>query len=284
MLHAIRLSALAGALVLAFPVLAAKAPAKPAAKAEPAARVEIELSHQFGHVGEERLQQLVERFNEGQKGVTVKVVRQAEGGKPAVMNLARRQDVLDGADARLGPATETIEQRAFEAVIVEVAGELFTQRLDQAERGERAARLRHRDGTIEGHHRRRLEPLQRAIQKLDLGPVGVLGPRRAGMQRGDGGLELIRTRPTVPHRLVEQRQPLGDHRPVPAAAILVVEQHDGAVGIEPRRGARVLKQHQRRQAHHLGLGREQRRLGAQPVEEPGDLGVGVARGPGPWPC
>ncbi len=95
MLHAIRLSALAGALVLAFPVLAAKAPAKPAAKAEPAARVEIELSHQFGHVGEERLQQLVERFNEGQKGVTVKVVRQAEGGKPAVMNLARRQDVLE---------------------------------------------------------------------------------------------------------------------------------------------------------------------------------------------
>ena len=94
MRNTMRLSVLAGALVLAFPAVAAKAPK--AAKPEPAAsKVEIELSHQFGHVGEERLQQLVERFNGEQKGVVVKVVRQAEGGKPAAMNLVRRQEVLE---------------------------------------------------------------------------------------------------------------------------------------------------------------------------------------------
>lgn len=96
MLNAIRLSALAGALAVAFPVMAAKAPKAPAkAEAAPAAKVEIELSHQFGRVGEERLRELVEQFNGEQKGVTVKVVRQAERGKPAVLNLVRRQDVLE---------------------------------------------------------------------------------------------------------------------------------------------------------------------------------------------
>ena len=44
---------------------------------------------------------------------------------------------------------------------------------------------------------------------------------------------------------------------VPQAAILIVEQHDRAVGVEPRRGARMLQQHQRRQPHDLGLGLEQ---------------------------
>jgi len=95
MLNVIRLSALIAALGLAFPAMAAKAP-KAAAKSEPAlaGKVEIELSHQFGRVGEERLQQLVERFNSEQKGVAIKVIRQAVGGKPATLNLVQRQDVL----------------------------------------------------------------------------------------------------------------------------------------------------------------------------------------------
>lgn len=100
MLKTARLFFFVNALLVAFPCLAAKAP-KAAAKAESvAAPMEVELSHQFGQVGEERLQKLVERFNGEQKGVTVKVVRQAEGGIPSVMNLVRRQDVVEYVAAK----------------------------------------------------------------------------------------------------------------------------------------------------------------------------------------
>lgn len=72
-------------------------PAKPArAKAEaPAARSEIALAHQLSSVGEENLRKLVERFNAGQPTVAIQLVRLAEGEKPAVLNLVRRQDVLE---------------------------------------------------------------------------------------------------------------------------------------------------------------------------------------------
>ena len=59
------------------------------------------------------------------------------------------------------------------------------------------------------------------------------------------------------HRLVDQRQPLGDHLGVPQRAILIVEQDDLPVGIVTRGRARVLQQKQRGQPHDLGLGREQ---------------------------
>ena len=66
------------------------------AKAEaPAARSEIALAHQLSSVGEENLRKLVERFNAGQPTVAIQLVRLAEGEKPAVLNLVRRQDVLE---------------------------------------------------------------------------------------------------------------------------------------------------------------------------------------------
>ena len=40
---------------------------------------------------------------------------------------------------------------------------------------------------------------------------------------------------------------------VPERAILVLEQHDLAVGSDPRGASRVLEEHEREQAEHLGL-------------------------------
>ena len=77
------------------------------------------------------------------------------------------------------------------------------------------------------------------------------------MQRRDRRLDLIGPAAAMAHRLVDQRQPFGDHLLVPQAAILVVEQHDRAVGVEARRRAGMLQQQQRRQPHDLGLGLEQ---------------------------
>lgn len=89
----LRATAIACGLAVAFSAQAAK-PAKTAkAEAVPAAPVEVALAHQFGRAGEQNLQAVVDAFNNGQKGVVVKLVRLAEGDKPAPMTLVRRQDM-----------------------------------------------------------------------------------------------------------------------------------------------------------------------------------------------
>ena len=57
-------------------------------------------------------------------------------------------------------------------------------------------------------------------------------------------------------RAVERLAPAGDLRGVPARAVLVGEQHELAV-VEPGVPARIVEQHQRPQAVHLGLVRHQ---------------------------
>ena len=84
------------------------------------------------------------------------------------------------------------------------------------------------------------------------------------MQRRDRRLNLIGAGTPVAHRLVDQRQPLGDHPVIPEPAILVLQQHDGAIGIEPRRRPRMLEQKQGRQPHDFRLRLE------QPKQQPGE--------------
>ena len=57
------------------------------------------------------------------------------------------------------------------------------------------------------------------------------------MCRGDGCLNLIRTRLPVPHCLVDQREALGDELGVPSPAILIIQQHDLTGRIEASRRA-----------------------------------------------
>lgn len=89
----LRSSVLACGLAFAFGAQGAK-PAP--AKAEGAAgKTELELAHEFGKVGAERLQEMVDRFNAKQKGIEVKLVRLEAGAKPVHLNMARRQNVLE---------------------------------------------------------------------------------------------------------------------------------------------------------------------------------------------
>lgn len=94
MLPLMRPLALALGLALSSSLMAA--PAKPgkAAKAEAApVKVEIELAHNLGPVGEDRLQEVVDRFNKESKLGTLRLVRQGEGAKPTALNLVRRYDL-----------------------------------------------------------------------------------------------------------------------------------------------------------------------------------------------
>ena len=91
------------------------------------------------------------------------------------------------------------------------------------------------------------------------------------MQRGDRRLQLVRAAPPLLQRGVEHRQALADCAAVPARAVLLLEQHQRAVGADAGRAPRIVQQHQREQAARLGLVGHQRdqqpaeadRLGAQ---------------------
>lgn len=83
-------------LSLSLSAVAASKPAKPAkAEAAPPAKVEIELAHNLGGIGEDRLQEVIERFNRDSKLGTVKLVRRGQGDKPEALNLVRRFEVED---------------------------------------------------------------------------------------------------------------------------------------------------------------------------------------------
>ncbi|MBS1198611.1 MAG: carbohydrate transporter substrate-binding protein family [Proteobacteria bacterium] len=94
-------------LAISMPALAAKAPkSAKAAKAPKAAKVEkktepasskseILLSHSFRTEAAAELQKLVDRFNETNPAVPVKLVRQEAGGKPVMLNILRRTQVAD---------------------------------------------------------------------------------------------------------------------------------------------------------------------------------------------
>ena len=59
------------------------------------------------------------------------------------------------------------------------------------------------------------------------------------------------------HRLVDQREPLGDHLLIPLRTVLIVEQDHRTLGIEARSRPRMLQEKQRRQPHDLGFALEQ---------------------------
>ncbi len=74
---------------------AASKPAKPVKKTEPAAKPEMLLAHPFGQSAEAELQKLVDRFNGENPGMPIRLVRLAEGGKPALLNILRRTQVAE---------------------------------------------------------------------------------------------------------------------------------------------------------------------------------------------
>lgn len=87
MRHSRFLAAVLGAALL-NPVHAAK----PAAKPEPV--TSLELAHNLGPQAEERLQEIVDRFNQ-ENGSALKLQRLEKGAKPAALNLIRRAEMGD---------------------------------------------------------------------------------------------------------------------------------------------------------------------------------------------
>ena len=123
------------------------------------------------------------------------------------------------------PAEEVRARRVEQVVAVERLGE----RVD--ERQPRRGAVGHRDGdrAVQLDHRRGVDPPQRAVERRDLRPVGVLRPRGARVERGDRRLDLVRARRPRGERLVEDPEPLVDRVVVPSRAVLILEEDERAV-------------------------------------------------------
>lgn len=76
-------------LILVTPVIAARAPKAPKPVAAP---VHIELSHQLDEERAARLEPMIERFNDQNKNVQIKMVRRVEGEAPKDINLVTREE------------------------------------------------------------------------------------------------------------------------------------------------------------------------------------------------
>lgn len=94
--------------------------------------------------------------------------------------IGERDGAVEG-DARLVVAAELHQERAAHAEEMKIIRETLGQRLDHLKRRLGPVHLGHRNRAIQRHHRRRLHDLERAIQQIDLGPVGIFRPGGAGV-------------------------------------------------------------------------------------------------------
>ena len=118
-------------------------------------------------------------------------------------------------------------------------------------RGRRQLGQRH--GAVQAHERRRGHDEQLVVQRHHLPPVGGGGRRRVAVHRVHGRLDLVRPRPAPAQASAHEVLALDHERGIPAAAVLVGQEHEVARRRRPRRSAGLDQQHQREQADGLGL-------------------------------
>ena len=94
------------------------------------------------------------------------------------------------------------------------------------------------------------------------------------MHRGNRRLQRVRAEPARRQRAFHQSGPFGNQIALPERAVLVAQQDELAGRRRTRGAARFVQQHQRQQAHHLGLGQE---LAQQPSQADGLAGQIVPR-------
>ena len=117
------------------------------------------------------------------------------------------------------------------------------ERVHQTEPRLGAVGHRHRDRVVQLHDRRRGHRSQLGVQLHDPAPVRRGGVGRPNVAGRDRRLDLVRTRPAEARGGVERGETVGDRLGVPTSAVLVVERHEIAGGVDPRGPSRVVQQH-----------------------------------------
>jgi len=127
------------------------------------------------------------------------------------------------------------------------------ERLQQVKALARAVHHGDGDGVVECNHRVIGYTLQLLIERENLRPVRVLGPRCFVVNRGNCCLELICTYPSLRQRCRQQLDALGNLRLVPHTSVLLHQRNQFAVRSGTRRTPSIRQQHKREQARDLGI-------------------------------
>ena len=130
--------------------------------------------------------------------------------------------------------------------------------------GAGAVRLADGDRTVEPDDRGVGEAEQLVVPLHGLHPVGLVDPRRVGMERGDRRLRLVLAEPAASERGLGDADPLGDELGVPPAPVLVGERHDASVRSGAAAAAGMVQEHQGEQPVDLGVVHQGGQLPGQP--------------------
>jgi hypothetical protein len=125
--------------------------------------------------------------------------------------------------------------------------------VDEPQRRLRALDFGHRHRAVERDDWARLERQELVIELEDLRPVRRGRGRRSAVDGVDRGLELVRSGPVEPQALAHDSLAVGDQRAIPAAAVLVDQQHEVTIRGGARHAARLDEQHEPEQPERLGL-------------------------------
>ncbi len=154
-------------------------------------------------------------------------------------------------------------------LLVEICGDRFAPRnvfVDLCECRQPCAgavRFTDSDGTVEPDDGSVGEPQQLVVPLDDLDPVGVVDPRRIGVERGDRRLRLVFAEPVACERRLHDGDSLGDQFVVPQAPVLARERHDSSVWLGAAAPACVVQQHKSEQPVSLRVVCRPRQLPGQ---------------------
>ena len=118
----------------------------------------------------------------------------------------------------------------------------------------RPVTLGQRHRPVQRHHRGRPVALQHIVQPDDFVPIRRIGRGRLGMHRSNRRLYGVGAIGLASQGVAHQRTAFFNTLAVPQAAILLLKQHQIALGIGTRALTRRLQQHQRQQAKPLRVG------------------------------
>jgi hypothetical protein len=79
------------------------------------------------------------------------------------------------------------------------------------------------------------------------------GVARLGVDCSDGGLQRIRSEAARHQGALDQRDALANQRLIPRRPVLLLEQHELALGADTGGASRFMQEHERNQADHLRL-------------------------------
>src|SRR5919199_2816162 len=138
--------------------------------------------------------------------------------------------------------------------VVALERRLRGQRIDELEARRRSERHGERDRPIQLHDGRRRNLGERIVERQDRCPVRLLRSARPRVTGGDRRLERVRaTRTTESLCALKCREPATDQELVPTRAVLIEQQDRLSRRPDPGAQAGRLELHQRDEAVHLGL-------------------------------